>query len=327
MRRRVILVTGGAGYIGSHAAKAVHQAGYEPHVCDNFLSGHRWAVRYGPLTRLDLLDQKKLTSLLQRLKPFAVMHFAASAEVEDSMRNPEKYFRNNMVATLNLLTAMAAAKCNRLIFSSSAAVYGTPVRRLARETDTLRPVNPYGESKWMCERLIAWSARSRPLKFVSFRYFNAAGADPDGELGELHRPEKHLIPSILRVAAGMDRTLRIYGTKYPTRDGTCVRDYCHVTDLARAHLQAVDYLADGGKNSAFNLGTNKGLTVREVIETAARVTGRPLRPKLSPPRPGDPPVLVADASAARAALGFRPRHSDIGTIVETAWRWIRRYEL
>ncbi|MBI2060486.1 MAG: UDP-glucose 4-epimerase GalE [Nitrospirae bacterium] len=320
---RAILVTGGAGYIGSHTVKMLHRSGTVPVVLDNLLTGHRWALRYGRFIKGDLQDAKRTLRILGEVRPWAVLHFAASAEVEGSMRDPHSYFGNNVLSTLNLLAAMRAVRCRLLVFSSSAAVYGAPGRRPLSESDACRPINPYGESKLMCERMIHWCSQADDLKYVSFRYFNAAGADPDGELGEIHRPEKHLIPCILRAAAGIDRKFHLYGTRHPTRDGTCVRDFLHVSDVAQAHIRAIGYLADGGQSMEMNLGTGKGTTVREIIDLAARVTGRRIRPVEAPARRGDPPILVADCSRARKVLGFTPRYVDPEPMIRSAWDWFR----
>lgn len=316
-------MTGGAGYVGSHTAKRLRALGYLPVVYDDLSSGHRWAIRYGRLVRGTLSDLRRLTDVVTALRPRAALHFAASAEVEDSVRNPERYFRNNVVTTLNLVAALRAARCGRLVFSSSAAVYGRPPRRLATERDPLQPINPYGESKLMCERILDWCAPREGFRFVSFRYFNAAGADPDGELGEIHSPEKHLIPNLLRFAGGVDRRMFLFGTRHPTPDGTCIRDFVHVADLAEAHARAIGYLDDGGDSVALNLGTGVGHSVREIVRLAAHVVGHDLKPTEAPARPGDPPILVADPREARRRLDVRPAYSDPETIIRTAWRWYR----
>jgi len=316
-----ILVTGGAGYIGSHACKALARAGYEPVAYDSLVRGHKAAVRWGPLVEGDLADRDLLAATFRRHTIAAVMHFAAFAYVEESVQRPELYFRNNVANSLGLFETMLAENVTKIVFSSTCATYGVPERMPIREDAPQRPVNPYGEGKLMIERALHWLDAARRLRYVSLRYFNAAGADPDGETGEDHDPETHLIPLILDAALKRRPHISIFGTDYPTPDGSAVRDYIHVTDLAEAHVKALDYLRKGGKSVALNLGTGQGHSVRETIAAAERVTGLAIPRQEASRRAGDPPILVADASRARATLGWQPAHSDLDTIIATAWAW------
>ena len=318
---KAVLVTGGAGYIGSHAAKALAQAGYSPVVLDNLVYGHREAVRWGPLIEGELGDRRLLGETLKRFDIGAVMHFAAFAYVGESMAKPERYFANNVVNSLALIEAMREAGVERIVFSSTCATYGIPDSVPIREDMPQRPVNPYGESKLMVERMLHWAGQAHGLRHLSLRYFNAAGADPEGEIGEQHDPETHLIPLILDAALGRRGQIDIYGTDYPTPDGSAIRDYIHVTDLAAAHVLALRHLEAGGGERALNLATGTGHSMREVIATAERVTGRAIPRREAPRRPGDPPALVADATRAKAALGWTPVHSALDTIIATAWSW------
>ena len=321
---KTVLVTGGAGYIGSHACKALAQAGYSPITLDNLVYGHREAVRWGPLVEGDLADRALLASTLRRYAIEAVMHFAAFAYVGESMAKPELYFRNNVANSLGLIDVMREAGVRRFVFSSSCATYGVPESVPIREDMPQRPVNPYGESKLMVERMLHWQGVAHGLQHASLRYFNAAGADAEGETGEHHEPETHLIPLVLDVAAGRRAAIEVYGTDYPTPDGSAIRDYIHVSDLAAAHVLALKHLERGGASTALNLATGTGHSVREVIGAAERVTGRPIARREAPRRPGDPPALVADAARAGALLGWKPVQSDIDTIIATAWAWHRR---
>ncbi len=324
MKHATILVTGGAGYIGSHAAKALARAGYAPVVLDNLVYGHREAVRWGPLVEGDVGDRTLVAATLRRFAVEAVMHFAAFAYVGESMTAPERYFANNVVNSLALLDAMRETGVRRLVFSSTCATYGVPESVPIREDMPQRPVNPYGESKLMVERLLHWEGVAHGLRHVSLRYFNAAGADAEGEIGEAHDPETHLIPLILDAALGRRAQIDIYGTDYPTPDGSAIRDYIHVDDLAAAHVLALGHLERGGDSLALNLATGEGHSVREVIAAAERITGRRVPRREAPRRAGDPPALVADAARARAALGWTPRRSDLDSIIATAWAWHRR---
>jgi len=315
---QTILVTGGAGYVGSHACKALAAAGYRPVVYDNLSRGHRAAVRWGPLVEGELHDTARLAAALCEHRATAVMHFAAFAYVGESMTEPENYYRNNVCGTLALLAAMREAGIARIVFSSTCAVYGMPEHLPIRETTAKAPLNPYGETKLAIERALHWYAGAYGLRYMALRYFNAAGADPDGEIGEDHEPETHLIPRVLRAASGRGDPVEIYGTDYPTPDGTAIRDYIHVSDLADAHLRALGHLAAGGGSAALNLGTGSGCSVRQVIAAVERLGGRPVPRRERARRPGDPPELVADPALARSRLGWQPRHSDLDTIIATA---------
>jgi UDP-arabinose 4-epimerase len=316
-----ILVTGGAGYVGSHACKALASAGYRPVVYDNLSRGHREAVRWGPLVEGDLHDRPRLAAALRSHRIAAVMHFAAFAYVGESVTDPEKYYANNVGGTLALLGAMREAGVGRIVFSSTCAVYGVPETLPIRETTAKAPLNPYGDTKLAIERVLHWYAGAYGMRYMALRYFNAAGADPDGEIGEDHAPETHLIPLVLRAALGRAGPIEIYGTDYPTPDGTAIRDYIHVGDLAEAHLRALGDLAAGGDSAALNLGTGSGSSVREVIAAVERIGGRKVPHREVARRPGDPPELVADPALALARLGWQPRHSDLETIISTALAW------
>ena len=321
-QRKRVLVTGGAGYVGSHACKALARAGYLPVVYDNLSRGHAWAVKWGPLERGDLLNPARLATVIRKHRPFAVLHFAALAYVGESVEDPLRYYRNNVGGTINLLEAMRDASVNKLVFSSTCAVYGAPKKIPIPEDHPQAPLNPYGHSKRTVEQMLADSAAAHGLRSVSLRYFNAAGADTENEIGEVHDPETHLIPLVLEAAAGLRPGLTIHGADYPTRDGTCVRDYVHVSDLADAHVSALGYLAKHKGAAAFNLGNGTGFTVREVIAAVERVTGRKVPFREGPRRPGDPPSLVGNAASARRKLGWKPRHADLAVIIGTAWRWL-----
>lgn len=320
-----VLVTGGAGYIGSHACKALASAGYTPIAYDNLVYGHDWAVKWGPLVRGDILDQRGLSDALDHYKPIAVMHFAAFAYVGESVSDPSKYYRNNLVGTLSLLDAMKSAGIDRLVFSSTCATYGEPRVTPISEDQLQAPINPYGASKLMVERVLADYAVAYGLKSVALRYFNAAGADPDGEIGEDHDPETHLIPLVLDAAAGKRRGVTVFGDDYETSDGTCVRDYIHVSDLAEAHVQALTRLQAGQLRPAYNLGTGEGVSVAQVIEAARRVTGRDIEVSIGARRPGDPDRLLADPARARQDLQWRPSYPSIDAIVASAWQWHRHH--
>jgi UDP-arabinose 4-epimerase len=318
-----VLVAGGAGYIGSHVCKALAAAGCTPVSFDNLVSGHAWAVKWGPLVKGDIADTGLLAQVLRTYDIQAVVHLAAYAYVGESMRDPGKYFRNNVTGTISLLDAMVAAGTPRLVLSSTCATYGLPEHLPINEDHPQRPMNPYGESKLFVERALKWYHAAHGLRSAALRYFNAAGADPAGEIGEKHDPETHLIPLAIQAALGMGPQLDIYGSDYPTSDGTAVRDYIHVTDLADAHVAALDYLAAGNRSVALNLGTGRGHTVREVIREVERVAGRRIPTREAPRRPGDPCILVAASERAARLLGWRPRHSRLEDIVATAWRWHR----
>jgi UDP-glucose-4-epimerase GalE len=316
-----ILVTGGAGYVGSHACKALASAGWWPVVYDNLSRGHAEAVRWGPLVEGDLHDRAALVEAIRTHRVAAVMHFAAFAYVGESVGDPELYYRNNVAGTLGLLAAMREAGVGTIVFSSTCAVYGAPDRVPISESTATAPLNPYGDTKLAIERALHWYGEAYGLRYAALRYFNAAGADPDGEIGEDHHPETHLIPRVIRAALGRGEPVEIYGTDYPTPDGTAIRDYIHVTDLAEAHVRALDYLTRGGDSIALNLGTGKGSSVREVIAAVERIAGRPVPQREAARRPGEPPELVADPALATERLGWRARHSDLDTIVTTALAW------
>jgi UDP-arabinose 4-epimerase len=318
---KTILVTGGAGYIGSHACKALARAGHRPVTYDNLVYGHREAVRWGPLVEADLADSDRLADTFQRYDVAAVMHFAAFAYVGESVIKPEVYFHNNVTNSLKLLEAMRAHDVRRIVFSSTCATYGIPEQVPVSESAFQRPVNPYGESKLMVERMLQWYGSAHGFTHATLRYFNAAGADPEGEIGEDHQPETHLIPLVLEAALGNRAQIDVFGTDYQTPDGTAIRDFIHVQDLAEAHVKALDRLLAGGLSLTLNLGTGTGHTVREVIAAAERITGHRIPRREGPRRAGDPPVLVADASRAREVLGWTPRLSDLDRIIRTAWAW------
>lgn len=315
-----VLVTGGAGFIGSHACKALAGAGHEPIAFDNLRTGHAWAVRHGPLEQGDLLDMSRLTDVMSSHGIDAVMHFAALAYVGESITDPDIYYRGNVTGTISLLDAMRQAGVAKIVFSSSCATYGNIGHRIT-EADAQNPINPYGASKLMAERILRDYAAAFGIGCIALRYFNAAGSDPDGELGEVHDPETHLIPIALQVAQGQRPALQVFGTDYPTRDGTCVRDFIHVCDLADAHLAALDAI-EPGQFRAFNLGNGNGFSVREVIDRVAAVTGREVPWTAAPRRPGDPPELVADAAAAASALNWNPRFPDLDDMISHAWRFL-----
>jgi UDP-arabinose 4-epimerase len=325
---RPVLVTGGAGFVGSHAAKALAAAGYLPVVFDNLEHGNRWAVRWGPLEEGDILDAARLEAVMRRWRPEAVLHFAGLISVGESVEKPDLYYRSNVQGSLNLVEAMRAVGVGRVVFSSTAAVYGASDMVPIPESAPLQPVNPYGAGKAMVEAILADCGAAYGIRSVSLRYFNAAGADPDGETGEAHEPETHLIPLALDALAGRRGPLTLYGEDYDTSDGTCERDYIHVTDLADAHVKALDYMArpDSRVTDAFNLGTGTGYTVRQVLNAIGRVAGKQVPHRIGPRRPGDSGRLVADPARAKEILGWTPRHSDIETIVRTALAWIRRSE-
>ncbi len=315
-----VLVTGGAGYIGSHAARLLQRAGHEVWVYDNLCLGHRAAVSAGRLIEGQLMDRPRLVETLSDRGIEAVMHFAAFAAVGESVADPAKYYQNNVVASLNLLEAMRAAGVKLIVFSSTTATYGVPERLPITEEEPQRPINPYGFAKLVVEHALADYARAYGLGYAALRYFNAAGASPEGDLGEDHDPETHLIPLVLQVALGQRPHITVFGDDYPTPDGTCIRDYIHVDDLGAAHVLALEKL-EAGQGLQLNLGTGRGHSVREVIEACRRVTGHPIPAQIGPRRPGDPPELVADARKAQRVLDWQPQYPEIEAIVRTAWKW------
>jgi UDP-arabinose 4-epimerase len=323
MKMLPMLVTGGAGYVGSHTCKALRAAGFFPICIDNLVYGHEWAVKWGPLIKGDINDRDLLEHTFRTHRPVAVLHFAAFAYVGESVNSPDKYYRNNVVGTLALLDVMLKHGCNRLIFSSTCATYGAPLNLPVTEADEQRPTNPYGWSKLMIEQIMRDYERAYNLRHVSLRYFNAAGADPDGEIGEDHDPETHLIPIAIEAALGERPYLEIYGTDYPTADGTAVRDYIHVSDLASAHVLALEHLLSRDESVFLNVGTGRGYSVREIVKAVESATMRQLPTRECPRRVGDPPVLVADPALIFGTLGWQPRLADINATVQTAVRWHR----
>ena len=321
MAKESILVTGGAGYIGSHACEALHRAGYQPVTFDNLSTGHKESVRWGPLEVGDITDRLRLDEVIGQYQPACIMHFAASAYVGESVLDPAKYYRNNVLGTLYLLESAVAHKVPHFVLSSSCATYGLPVSPKVHEATDQRPISPYGFSKLACERMVMDFGRSYGLKAALLRYFNAAGAHPTAGIGESHDPETHLIPLVLDTAAGLQGAIKVFGTDYGTPDGSCIRDYVHVCDLADAHVLATEYLFSGGVTDAFNLGNQQGYSVLEVIEAARRVTGREIPETVFARREGDPAALYADASKATNVLGWTPAYPGIETIVEHAWAW------
>ena len=321
---KTLFVTGGAGYVGSHCCKAFAKAGWSVVVYDNLGRGWRDMVKWGPLVEGDILDAPRLEAAIRDAKPDVVAHFAALSSVAESVSDPALYYRNNSLGTFNLLEAMRACGVDKLIFSSTAATYGMPNETPMREDHVQQPINPYGWSKLFVERMMDDYARAYGLKFASLRYFNAAGADPDGEIGERHVPETHVIPLAARGALRDDYEFTMFGDDFDTRDGTCVRDYVHVEDLGRAHAAAADYLLDGGEAQFFNLGTGQGTTVKEIADAIEAVSGRTLSRRMGPRRAGDPPVLVASNDRAASVLGWSPSASSIDQIVESAWRWAQK---
>ena len=317
-----VLVIGGAGYIGSHMVLALKQAGYHAIVLDNLSKGHLDAVQQVELLQGDMGDKDFLRRIFSRNKFAAVMHFGSFIEVGESIQFPAKYYQNNVAATLNLLDEMLAHKVKQFVFSSSAAVYGEPQSTTINEAHPLAPINPYGRSKQMVEAILADYAKSDGLQFAALRYFNAAGADPEGRAGERHEPESHLVPLILQVAAGKRSAINIHGNNYPTSDGTCVRDYVHVADLCDAHLLSLRALEAGKTNLIYNLGNGQGYSVQQVIDAVKRVTGKSIPVTIGPRREGDPAVLVADATRAKQELGWHPQYADLDTIVKHAWQFL-----
>lgn len=317
-----ILVLGGAGYIGSHTVYELIDAGRDVVVADNLQTGFRAAVH--PKARfyeLDIRDRAALDALFEKEPIEGVIHFAACSQVGESMSDPLKYYDNNLHGTMVLLQAMVAHGVDKIVFSSTAATYGEPERVPILETDRTEPTNCYGETKLSMEKMMNWTSRAHGLRYVALRYFNACGAHASGKIGEAHDPETHLIPLILQVPNGQREKISVFGGDYPTKDGTCIRDYIHVTDLAQAHILALDYLLNGGENNVFNLGNGVGFTVNEVIEVARKVTGHPIPAVMSPRRAGDPAQLIASSEKAKSVLGWKPKYDDLETIVSSAWNW------
>lgn len=318
-----ILVLGGAGYIGSHTVYALKEAGHDVVIIDNLETGHIEAVHPdAKFYQGDLRDREFVDSVLdQETDIDAVIHFAANSLVGESMTNPLKYYDNNLCGTKTMLESMVAHGVDKIVFSSTAATYGMPEKIPILESDKTEPINPYGETKLSMEKMFKWVGKAHGLRFVSLRYFNAAGAHVSGKIGEAHNPESHLIPLILQVPNGKRDHISIFGTDYDTKDGTCVRDYIHVTDLAQAHILAVKYLINGGESNIFNLGNGVGFTVKEVIETARKVTGLPIKAVEEERRPGDPDILIASSDKAKEVLGWKPELDSLEDIISTAWKW------
>lgn len=319
-----VIVTGGAGYIGAHACKALHSAGFTPVTFDNLSRGHQEAVRWGPLEVGDLLDVSRLTTVLTEYQPLAVMHFAALAYVGESVVEPQTYYRNNLYGSLCLLEGMRNAGLRKIIFSSTCATYGMPKNLPITEDDVQQPINPYGQTKVAVERMIDDYVKAFGFQHTTFRYFNAAGADKDLEIGEVHFPEPHLIPNALRAASDVGQALQVFGCDYPTSDGTCIRDFVHVSDIADAHVLGLLQLISTDRSGYYNLGNDRGHSVMDVIAAVEEVTGRRLRVEKLPSRPGDPPILVADSTRARNDLGWSPKHPDLISMVSSAWEWHKK---
>jgi len=322
MSLKNVLVTGGAGYIGSHTCKVLAQAGYLPVAYDNLVYGHKWAVKWGPLEAGDIADRDRLDEIIIKYQPVAVIHFAAYAYVSESVKNPGKYYRNNVAGSLTILEAMRNHGIDKIIFSSTCATYGMPESIPIEEDHPQNPINPYGASKLMIEQMLKDFDRAHGVRSIILRYFNAAGADPDTEIGEDHKPETHLIPLVLDVAAGSRPKITIFGDDYDTPDGTCIRDYIHVTDLATAHVLALDALEHGMPSAAYNLGNGQGFSVKDVINTASTVTGSKIATSIGPRRGGDAPRLIGDSRRISKELGWKPQYNDLPVIIETAWKWI-----
>lgn len=323
---KTAFVTGGAGYVGSHCAKAFADAGWSVITYDNLSRGHRDLVQWGDLIEGDILDTDRLRDALKRTQPDAVAHFAALAYVTESIAAPDLYYRNNVLGTMNLLYAMQATGVTQLVFSSSCATYGI-CNQLITEDTPQNPINPYGETKRICERMIRDYGAANGLRSVILRYFNAAGCDADGATGERHDPETHVIPLAIRGAMDGTFTFKIFGSDYDTPDGSCVRDYVHVSDLADAHCRALEYLAKGGASEILNLGTGRGYSVLELADAVSKVAGKPVPRVMAERRPGDPPYLVASAEKAGRVLGWHPKHSDLDTIIRTAWAWFEQEQV
>lgn len=324
---RKILVTGGAGYIGSHCCKLLAESGYEPVVYDNLVYGHTWAIKWGPFVKGDISNTELLKEVLIKLQIEAVLHFAAFAYVGESVTNPDIYYSNNVVGTLKLLNAMRECGVKKIVFSSTCATYGNPQTVPLSENHPQNPINPYGKSKLMVETILKDFKSAYQLDFVSLRYFNAAGADPDSEIGEAHHPETHLIPLTLNAALGKGPSLTVFGIDYPTFDGSCIRDYIHVNDLAQAHLLALQALERGNCSEVYNIGNGKGFSVKEVIQTTEKVTGKKISVIYGDRRPGDPPILIADSSKLIRELNWKPNYSRLDTIIETAYQFMLKEPL
>lgn len=319
-----VVVTGGAGYVGSHACKALAQAGMTPIVYDNLVRGNRWAVKWGPFEEGDIQDGDRLKGVFQKYKPVAIMHFAAYAYVGESIHEPAMYYNNNLTGSLSLVNAALASGIDKIIFSSTCATYGLPHHQFINEAHPQEPINPYGASKLMVERVLRDYGEAYGLSYAILRYFNAAGADPDGEIGESHDPETHLIPLALQAAMGESGALKIFGSDYDTPDGTCVRDYIHVHDLASAHVKALERLLSAKKNIIVNLGVGHGSSVLDIVKAIENVTGLCMQTEVVERRVGDPSVLIASADLAQRILGWKPKYTDIRETIQTAYEWERK---
>ncbi len=316
-----VLVTGGAGYIGSHTCKVLAKSGFLPVTYDNLSTGHAYAVKWGPFVQGDLADRVRLSETIETYKPKAVLHFAADALVVESVENPAKYYRNNVAGTLSLLEAMRQHNLTHLVFSSTCATYGNPTTTPISESHPQAPINPYGRTKWFAEQMMTDFEAAFGLKTIFLRYFNAAGADLATEIGENHTPETHLVPSIIQAGLGQRAAITIYGTDFETPDGSAIRDYVHVLDLAKAHVQALQYLLNRQKSDAFNLGTGKGTSVLELIEAVQKQSGKEIPQKIERRRAGEPARLTADHRKAKEILNWDPEYSNLPTIIESAWKW------
>ena len=326
MNKATILVAGGAGYIGSHMVKMLLAQNYHVITLDNLSGGYRDAVLGGEFILADLADMQALKLVFKQYPINAVMHFASSIQVGESMQKPAMYYRNNVINTLNLLEVMQQAQVNKFIFSSTAAIFGEPNYSPIDEQHPKQAINPYGRSKWMIEQTLQDYQTAYDFRSICLRYFNAAGADPDGQLGERHNPETHLIPLVLQAAKGQRPHISIYGNDYDTPDGTCIRDYIHIVDLCQAHLLSLEHLLNGGQSAAYNLGNGTGFSVQEVIDVASEVTGIKIPSQIDPRRAGDPARLVACADAAQAQLGWQPQYNDLVTLIDHAWQWIQLHD-
>ena len=321
--RKHILVTGGAGYIGSHTCKALARADYLPVVYDNLVYGHEWAVKWGPLEKGDIADRARLDEVIIKYRPVAIIHLAAYTYVEESVIDPGKYYRNNVIGSLTILEAMRDHGIDKIIFSSTCATYGMPKSIPIRENHPQSPINPYGASKLMIERMLKDFEIAHDIRSINLRYFNAAGADPDSEIGEDHNPETHLIPLVLDTAAGKLPEITVFGNNYDTPDGTCIRDYIHVADLAEAHLLSLKALEQGMPSAAYNLGNGQGFSVKDVIDKASMVTDRKIKTIIGQRRAGDPARLVGDSRKISKELGWKPQYKNLEAIIETAWKWTK----
>ena len=324
MPDKTVLVTGGAGFIGSHTCKALAQAGYTPVCYDNLFRSHAGAVKWGPLEIGDILDPLRIAEVLSKYRPMAVIHFAALAYVGESVEGPASYYRTNVIGSHTLLEVMRAHAIGTIVFSSSCATYGIPKSLPISESQPQQPINPYGMTKLIGEKMLIDYAHAYGLRSIGLRYFNAAGSDPDGEIGENHDPETHLIPLVLQAAIGTRPDVTIFGTDHGTPDGTCIRDYVHVADLAEAHVLALKLLEQGHRQEFFNIGNGGGISVAEIVAASRQVTGRPIKVRNGPRRAGDPAVLVADATKARTMLGWSPKFADITTMIDHTWNWMLR---